>query len=180
MPLKKTITQKNTSPEIITLNNDRLLISDNGGVWMTLLSKIIFSKLAKSYYTESKIAGDFESISQFGIGVFSYFLLCDYFEVETKKEGKQPVKFRATKDAQTFFHFYDKSSKQTTGTTITIFLNTELPFNELLKQIKHYIRFLEFPIKPNSIIMKGVKQLSKINFGLTNLNCWKERLIGII
>lgn len=144
---KNGITKSEYIPEInVTLEKDKLIISDNGVGMDDFIIENYFSKLAKSYYTDNVITREFEAISQFGIGVFSYFLLCDYFEVETKKEGKPAIKFRTTKDAQSFFHFYDKSSKQKAGTTITIFLKSEISFDDLFYQIKHYIRFLEFPV----------------------------------
>lgn len=172
---RKNITKEEYKPEInVTLENNKLIIADNGVGMDDFIIENYFSKLAKSYYTESKVVREFEAISQFGIGVFSYFLLCDYFEVDTKKEGKPAVKFRATKDAQNFFHFYDKSSKQTTGTTITIFLNNELLFDELLKQIKHYIRFVEFPININHKERSEI--VSKNQFLLDKFEMLEEKI----
>jgi molecular chaperone HtpG len=136
------------SPDItVNLVDKQLIVSDNGLGMDELIVENYFSKLAKSYYLENKVSKEFEAISQFGIGVFSYFLLCDYFEVESKQEGKSPIKFRASKDTDSYFYFYDNPTRCTSGTTITFFLSDELTFDDLLDQVKYYIRFVEFPIK---------------------------------
>jgi len=147
---RKQLSKKKFTPEIIiNLNNKELTVSDNGLGMDEFLIENYFAKLAKSYYKENKISNEFEAISQFGIGVFSFFLLCDFFEVDTKQEGKPAVKFRATKDADSYFNFYDNSTKATTGTSITFFLSNEISIEELIDQVKHYIRFVEFPIVIN-------------------------------
>jgi hypothetical protein len=144
---KKQISKAAYTPEIkINLSNDKLIISDNGLGMDEFIVENYFAKLSKSYYTESKVSSEFEAISQFGIGVFSYFLLCDYFEVETKQEGKEPIKFRVTKDADSYFHFYDNPLKDTTGTIITFSLRDEVGFDEIIKHVRYYLRFIEFPI----------------------------------
>jgi molecular chaperone HtpG len=148
---RKQISKSSYSPEItITLSEKELIISDNGLGMDEFIVENYFSKLAKSYYTESKVSKEFEAISQFGIGVFSYFLLCDFFEVESKQEGKECIKFRATKDADNYFHFYPDSIKSSIGTSITIFLKDEMSFDDLIENTKHYIRFVEFPINIQS------------------------------
>ena len=144
---KKQISKSSYSPEInITLKDGKLIVSDNGLGMDEFIVENYFSKLAKSYYTETRVSKEFEAISQFGIGVFSYFLLCDYFEVESKQEGKPSIKFRATKNAENYFHFYDNVEKPEIGSTITFFLSKDISFDDLLDQVKHYIRFFEYPI----------------------------------
>lgn len=144
---KKQLSKSLFQPMIkIKLHDKQLIVEDNGLGMDDFIVENYFSKLAKSYYTENRISEEFEAISQFGIGVFSYFLLCDYFEVESKQEGKPPIKFRASKDAENYFHFYDDPSKTTNGTTIIFFLSDEISYDELLDQVRHYVRFLEFPI----------------------------------
>ena len=145
---KKQLSKSLFQPMIKIKLDDRQLIVDDNGLGMDdFIVENYFSKLAKSYYTESQIREEFEAISQFGIGVFSYFLLCDFFDVESKQDAKPPIKFRATKDADSYFHFYDNSSKTTTGTTITFFLSNEISFDELVDQIRHFIRYVEFPLE---------------------------------
>ena len=122
---RKQLSKVPYTPEIaLTLKEDKLIVSDNGLGMDEFIVEHYFSKLAKSYYTESKISKEFEAISQFGIGVFSYFLICDFFEIESKQDGKSAIKFRATKNAENYFHFYDNSERKPAGTTITFFFLT--------------------------------------------------------
>lgn len=154
---RKQLSKGSYSPEItIALSGDQLVISDNGLGMNEYIVENYFSKLAKSYYIENRVSQEFEAISQFGIGVFSYFLLCDFFEVESKQEGKESIKFRATKDADNYFRFYDGSTKPSIGTSITIFLKDEMSIDDLLENTKHYIRFVEFPI---NIVSKEISEI---------------------
>lgn len=144
---KRKLSKDSYDPKIsITLKEGKLIISDNGLGMDEFIVENYFAKLAKSYYTETLVAKEFEAISQFGIGVFSYFLICDFFEVESKRDDKPALKFRVTKNAENYFHFYDKVEKVTTGTSITFFLTSEISFHELVDQVKYYIRFFEYPI----------------------------------
>lgn len=145
---KKQIASNSYKPEIkVVLQDRQMIISDNGLGMDEYIIENYFSKLAKSYYTEKKVSKEFESIGQFGIGVFSYFLLCDYFEVETKQEQKDSIKFKATKDADSYFYFYNESKKESVGTTIIFFLKDELTFNELSYEVNQYFRHVEIPIE---------------------------------
>ncbi len=130
----------------IILDNGKLIIKDNGLGMDEFIVEKYFSCLARSIYTEKKVAQEFESISQFGIGIFSYFLLCDRFDVETKMKKREPLKFRVTKDAETHFFFFDKPKIKNEGTTISLYLNETLLFSELVKWVKYFIRFVEIPI----------------------------------
>ncbi|MDA3953772.1 MAG: ATP-binding protein [Bacteroidales bacterium] len=156
-------------PELcVRLKDNTLIISDNGIGMDDFIVENYFAKLSKSYYTESKISREFEAISQFGVGVFSYFLLCDYFDVETTQDSKETLRFRVTKNAENYFYFFDSSDRNTTGTTITIHLSEELEFDELIKQIRHHIRFLDFPIKVifeenQEIINSEIFEIDKFN-----------------
>lgn len=169
---RKQLSKSNFTPEItINLKDKELTVSDNGLGMDEFIIENYFAKLAKSYYKESKVSNEFEAISQFGIGVFSYFLLCDFFEVESKQEGKSAVKFRATKDADSYFHFYDKPTKTTVGTTITFTLSDELSIDEVLDQVKYYIRFVEFPI-----IINYENRIEEVIYNDFDLN--KSELLG--
>lgn len=136
------------SPQIqIVLENHRLIVTDNGLGMNEFIVETYFSCLARSYYVQEKFKIKFESISQFGIGVFSYFLLCDYFEVETRKQGEPPLKFKVTRDANAYFKFSDDILSVQEGTKITFFLNEKLAFSELCNQVEHFFRFVDIPIK---------------------------------
>lgn len=147
---RKKLSNSNYKPIIgIVLNKKKLIISDNGLGMDEFIIEKYFAKLAKSFYLENKVLNEFEAISQFGIGVFSYFLICDYFDVESKAEGKDAIKFRVNKDADNYFHFYDQVNRNAVGTSITFFLREEISIEELINQVKHYIRYVEIPISIN-------------------------------
>ena len=108
----KKANQSSYNPSIeVILDNEKLIIKDNGLGMDEFIVEKYFACLSRSYYREKKIAQQFESISQFGIGVFSYFLLCDHFDVETKMKAKEALKFRVTKDVKSHFFFFDKHLK---------------------------------------------------------------------
>ena len=163
---RKQLSKDSYIPEIsITLKEEKLIISDNGLGMDEFIVENYFAKLAKSYYTETQVSKEFEAISQFGIGVFSYFLLCDFFDVETKREDKPALKFRVTKNAENYFHFYDTVEKTTVGTTITLFLSSQLSFDELLDQVKYYVRYFEHPV-----LVSCGDRMEKVNFHGFELN----------
>ncbi len=145
--------------------NNQMVIEDNGLGMDEYIIENFFAKLGSSFYTQTNIKKEFDSISEFGIGIFSYFLLCDYFEVETKMTHKSAIKFRVTKDADTQFFFYDHSNRLNTGTKVTFFLMKPLSFEKLETIVRYHIRFLEFPIHIRSGNMKKVinKQKFEIN-----------------
>lgn len=147
---KKTLVSS-FAPKIVVslLNNNQLVVEDNGLGMDDYIVENFFAKLGSSYYMQKKIRKNFDSISEFGVGVFSFFLLCDYFEVETKMLGKEALKFRVTKNADTHFVFYDKLKKETAGTKITLFLKDSLSGEALEDKVRHYFRYLEFPLQLN-------------------------------
>jgi len=144
---RKQLEKDRYEPQInIVLSEKKLIVTDNGLGMDEFIVENYFAKLAKSYYQENRVSSEFEAISQFGVGVFSYFLICDYFEVESKLEGKEPVKFLVNKDTDSYFHFYDKTDRDSLGTSITFFLRDDMTLDELIQHVKHYVRFVEIPI----------------------------------
>jgi molecular chaperone HtpG len=145
---RKKLEKNHYEPQIIIeLSDNKLKVIDNGLGMDEYIVENYFAKLAKSYYQENKVAHEFEAISQFGIGVFSYFLICDYFEVESMSSGKEAIFFRVNKDSDNYFHFYDKANRITPGTTISFFLRDKMSIDDLIRHVTHYIRFVEIPIQ---------------------------------
>ncbi|RXK81302.1 HD domain-containing protein [Filimonas effusa] len=130
----------------VVLQDGTLTISDNGLGMDDFIVEHYFAKLAKSYYREERVSNKYEAIGQFGIGVFSYFMLCNYFDVESKQEDKQTIKFRVTKDAGSYFHFYDSANRNSSGTDITFHLTDNLDYEFLIEKVREYIRYVEIPI----------------------------------
>ena len=138
---------ENYTPQLeVKLEDSKIVISDNGSGMDEFIVENYFGKLAKSYYQEEKIRKDFEAISQFGIGIFSYFLLCDKFLVETKMDGQNAIKFLVTKNADNYFYFFDNVSQKTSGTKVTLLLKDNISFESLTEKIKYHFRFIEIPI----------------------------------
>lgn len=132
---------------IVRLFEKQLSITDNGNGMDEFIVQNYFAKLAKSYYNESKVSSRYESIGQFGIGVFSYFLLCESFNVATKALDSEPLKFLVTKDADNYFYFYDHPDLISEGTDVTLNLTEDMDFEELEEQMRYYFRFIEIPIE---------------------------------
>lgn len=145
--LYKKSLNKTFNPEIsISFIDNQLIVNDNGLGMDYFIIENYFAKLNSSYYQQSKISKNYESISQFGVGVFSYFLLCDYFDVETKSNNNEAIKFRVTKNADNSFYFFDDASREYDGTTIKLHLNEILDFNDIIKQVEFYFTYIEIPL----------------------------------
>lgn len=160
-------------PQItVCLRDNKLVFEDNGLGMDEFVVEKYFARLASSFYAQKAVSDQFESISEFGIGILTYFLLCDFFEVETKTENKASLKFRVTINADESFFFYDNLQRKKAGTKITLFLKEPLSFDELRRWIDYYIRFVDFPIlvksgsrreiyKAQQLIINEKEELSK-------------------
>ena len=179
----------NYKPEIevnLFKNEDckyRIIIKDNGMGMNEFIVSNFFSKLASNNYYDDKIG--FQPIGQFGVGVFSYFMIADYFEVNTKMADNDPLYFRIFKNQEVDFYFFDNNYRKESGTEIVLYLNEEvnkeINYDLLISKIQHHIRFIEFPInvkfesqttciKKKHLAIKNDKVIlsSLINFGNEN------------
>lgn len=150
--LRKMIDGDIYNPEIRVEIDEKYIKFIDNGIGMDEFDIInFFSKIGESYFNNNKIVPEFESIGKFGIGILSYFLICDWFEVETKKAGKDPLKFRVDKSINLNFLFYDEVSNTEHGTTVKIPINFSLPeiFNvfDLHKNIEDFFVNLEIPVR---------------------------------
>ncbi|MED4532932.1 ATP-binding protein [Metabacillus fastidiosus] len=149
----------------IELTETDLIIRDNGLGMNEYIIMNYFSKLCKSYYKDFGL----DAIGQFGIGVFSYFMLCDSFTVETRIKEGNIIKFKAYKNLYSYFYFYQETVSQLEeGTIISLHLKEnilkELEYNKLITIIKDFFKFVDIPIK---IINKdSIKIVEKGYFGL--------------
>jgi hypothetical protein len=134
----------------VWIANDRITIEDNGMGMDEFVIENFFGRLGASYYQQEKVKGTFEAIGQFGVGVFSYFLLGEYVDIETKTATKPALKFRIDKDPKNYFHFFDTCDRNETGTTITIHFKKEYVNKFSSKDIEKYIynifRYVDFDI----------------------------------
>ncbi|MWC29767.1 HD domain-containing protein [Paenibacillus sp. MMS18-CY102] len=137
------------APEIeVRLTDKEIVIIDNGRGMDEYIVQNYFSKLCKSYYKDFEI----DSIGQFGIGVFSYFMLCDSFSVETKTKEGQRLCFKGHKNLYSYFYFYDESQwNMAEGTALTLHLKEdvlrEINGDTLIAKIRDHFRFVDIPIK---------------------------------
>lgn len=141
----------NYNPKIeVILNENKLIVEDNGKGMNEFIVSTFFSKLANSYYEIGDIKENFESVATFGIGVFSYFLICDNFEVNTRTLNDEPLHFKVFKNFDINFYFYDNQFIKEEGTRITFYLNEEitklLNYQQLVDCIKRFIKDVEIPI----------------------------------
>ena len=146
----KKILNPDYNPEIkLYIEKDKIKIEDNGLGMDEFIVKNYFGKLCSSFYQQESVRKDYDAIGQFGVGVFSYFLMADYIDIETKTEKSETLHFRLDKDPKNYFHFFKKSTRKTAGTTITLHLKKEYNnYNttDYLNYIKDKFRYIEFPI----------------------------------
>ncbi|MFP7368582.1 HD domain-containing protein [Bacillus safensis] len=146
LKIKKDVNYKPLIKVILTKNS--LIIKDNGLGMDEYIIKKYFSKLCKSYYKDFGL----DAIGQFGIGVFSYFMLCDNFTVETRVKAGKLIKFNAYKNLYSYFYFFEEDTSQLEeGTMISLHLTEnilkDLNLNKLTKAIRDYFKFVNIPIE---------------------------------
>ncbi|NTE05705.1 HD domain-containing protein [Agrobacterium tumefaciens] len=128
----------------IFVDNDQITISDNGHGMDDFIIENYFGKLASSFYESSNVKNAFEAIGQFGIGVFSYFLIADYIDIETRNQKNKSLKFRTDQDPSGYFHFFDDFNKSTPGTNLILHLKPEYKGNINYGTLEDFIN-VNFP-----------------------------------
>lgn len=152
----------------------QLIVEDNGAGMDEFIIENFFGKLASCFYEQEKIKTQFEAIGQFGVGVFSYFLLSEFIDIETKTKNSNSLKFRFDKDPKSYFHFYDRAERNSSGTTITMHLKKEvigeITFRNTEKYIRNIFKHVEIPIEingedyqsiiqPQSFVLDPIKEI---------------------
>ncbi|MFI1773755.1 HD domain-containing protein [Thalassobellus citreus] len=148
---KKSIKKEAYNPKVIIyVCDDFISIEDNGQGMDEFIIENYFGKLASSFYQQDSIKNDYEAIGQFGVGVFSYFLLSDYIDVETKRAEKPSLKFRTDKDPNGYFHFFDDFHRDEEGTKIILHLKekhkTKISLREVIDFVEKTFPFVKIPI----------------------------------
>lgn len=146
----KKVLNPDYNPDIkLYIEKNKIKIEDNGLGMDEFIIKNYFGKLCSSFYQQESVKKEYDAIGQFGVGVFSYFLMADYIDIETKTEKSETLHFRLDKDPKNYFHFFKKSNRKTAGTTITLYLKKEYDnynITDYLNYIKDKFRYIEFPI----------------------------------
>ena len=127
----------------------KIVVEDNGIGMDNYVIEHYFMRIGKSYYQSrdfKKERFQFSPISTFGIGVLSCFMLSDRIEVETLKEGKDPIKLEIATDSEYFVT--RKGSRKEPGTAVTLILKDDVEL-DLIGELKKYARHVKFPISVN-------------------------------
>jgi hypothetical protein len=138
----------------VVFSNDKITFMDNGVGMNFDEAKEHFSKKGNSFYLSDefkklKSSGDFDPISNFGIGVLSCFLIADKMEINTKKEGFSACNFSISNFAEGWT--YKKSEKDKHGTEITLYLNGDGKKMNLDQVLTHYIKAINIPISLHNL-----------------------------
>ncbi len=149
---KSKVQKENYIPFIkIIVTNEFISVEDNGAGMDEFIIENFFGRLASSFYEQEKIKNQFEAIGQFGVGVFSYFLMSEYIDIETKTISSPALKFRFDRDPKNYFHFYDKVERENPGTTIKLYLKEDfkgkLTDDITEGYIRKIFRHIEIPIE---------------------------------
>jgi hypothetical protein len=144
---------------IIELNEDYLIISDNGSGMDINIFKNYFLQVGKSFYSSPTFYGNFSKVdvtSEFGIGVLSTFMVADSLTIESRREPDnplsppEPILF----EIPTAFSYtiQKKSIRAEIGTTIKLRLKNNNPFKDRsLKEIlEQLIPKSPYPVKVQS------------------------------
>ena len=130
------------------LNNGKLIVSDNG-VGMNLeVVKKHFTRIGESFYKSREFEEmdlDFTPVSEFGIGVLTYFLASDKVIIETKTEKDEPLYIEAY--GADDYLFVRKGKRKDVGTTVILYLKNEMKELNLEEAVRYYARHIEIPIK---------------------------------
>ena len=135
------------SPEIQVVFDRQSLtitVTDNGdGMGKDQLEKL-FSKIGVS---ASKVLnenqdGQYKAIGEFGIGILSYFLVCERFQIHSKRGQNESVGLEFSRkmlDAKTRSSFIE-CHRHIQGTEIILIIEKEEYFNKLLEKFPYWMR----------------------------------------
>lgn len=139
--------EQDYDPEIEVLFDDSektIKIIDNGdGMNQNDVSDLFATVGATANRLQDELKeGDYKAIGEFGIGVVSYFLVCDYFHVHTKKQGADAIGIEFTKemfDMETSANEI-QCEREEVGTTLILYVDKENHYDQMLDQFSHWIR----------------------------------------
>ena len=124
-----------------------ITISDNGdGMGKQQVGKLfatVGASAAKVAVDAS--AGQYKAVGEFGIGVLSYFLVCERFQIHSMKPGDEPLGLefqRNMLDAETPAVIVEPR-RTDQGTDLLLFVDKEASFDQTLKRFPHWIRDVE-------------------------------------
>lgn len=137
-------TDPHIRPEIVVTfdrSTRQLQVRDNGiGMTRADISSL-FAKIGASAATYEP---EKDAVGEFGIGVISYFMAADYFDLQTSDGKSEPIGLRFTKEmlaggAATSLH----ATRGDRGTTVTLHLRDDALVQLLVDQYPHWCRDVE-------------------------------------
>lgn len=131
---------------VFNTSEQTVSISDNGDGMNQEDVANLFAKVGASA-SRITLGGkqQYRAVGEFGIGALSYFLICNKYQIHTKKENCEALALEFTEtmlDGKTQAN--DVLSCQTTiGTTLILFLKSPKYFNLLTEKFSHWMRNVE-------------------------------------
>ena len=122
-------------------------VCDNGdGMGQDQFSKL-FSTIGASAARIAANVGDdqYNPVGEFGIGVLSYFLICDRFQIHSKADTAEPIGLefsRSMLDAKTQARSVTPTQTEQ-GTTLILSIEKEQYFDRLLERYGYWMREVE-------------------------------------
>jgi hypothetical protein len=135
-----------TSAISVTFDDDAktIAIADNGDGMSQEDVSAFFTKIGSSaaQLAEKTAGGSYKAVGEFGIGVVSYFLVCDRFQVHTVKEGNPNIGLEFAVVMLDGATPAEAVSCQRTdiGTTLILFVKSSDIFEHLLTRYPHWVR----------------------------------------
>jgi hypothetical protein len=134
--------------------NGVLEISDNGMGMDIDIVRDYFGRIGISYYTSPAFRGGFRPISEFGIGFLSSFMIADAIELESKRDGSEPILLQIQSPNEPFVP--RKGNVDTVGTRVRLKLKDEVreiagdeespSALDPIQAASHYARYVDVPI----------------------------------
>jgi hypothetical protein len=128
-------------------DNSTLAICDNGCGMDEYIIENFFTRVGRSYYQSPEFLREefeFPTVSEFGIGIISCFMIANRIVVETKAENQPSFKLEIEDIADYFT--VTVGTRKRKGTKITLKLKEEAKDLDFEEIIRTYARHLEIPI----------------------------------
>ncbi len=147
---RRQATDPSVNPQISVVfdrQSRTVTISDNGDGMGRDQMVELFSRIgASASRVAAKAAeGEYNAVGEFGIGVLSYFLVCEQFQLFTLKPGNESLGLefnRGMLDATTKAISLEPRRKEQ-GTDLILFVDKESAFEQIVEKFPHWIRDVE-------------------------------------
>ena len=140
-------TEPEISPEIQVIFDKQsltVIVTDNGDGMEKDQMRKLFATIgtsASKVFKENQ-DGQYKAIGEFGIGILSYFLVCERFQIHSKRGKNEPVGLefsRTMLDAKSRASLID-SRRQKQGTELILVIEKEEYFDKLLEKFPYWMR----------------------------------------